>query len=324
MSGVAEGPALAGCAALIAPRLNAIADSARFQNVILAVIVANAAVLGLQTYDAINDEIGGLLVALDGIFLGVFCVELAIRIGAYGRRPQDFFKEPWNVFDFVVIGAAFLPFLRENATLLRLVRLFRVVRIVSVLPDLRVLVRGMVSSLAPIASLAALAVLVMYIYGMLGWILFGQGDPERWGDIGDALLTLFVVMTLESWPDIMGAAQEITPWAWLYFVSYVLVASFLIINVVIAIIITAVEEAHQEEREEAAERARAQAAADAESTPPIADQVADPVAVGERLAELRALIDGLEAELAGEPAATEATRPERRRVRGASKARMKP
>lgn len=306
-------------ASVIAPALNSIAGSSRFQNLILTVIVLNALVLGLQTYDGINDRIGGLLTTLDGVFLGVFCVELAIRIGAYGRRPQDFFKRPWNVFDFIVIGAAFLPGLRDNATLLRLVRLFRVVRIVSVLPDLRVLIKGMVSSLAPIASLAALALLVMYLYGMVGWILFADGDPERWGTIGDALLTLFVVMTLESWPDIMGAAMEITSWAWVYFVSYVLVASFLIINVVIAIIITAIEEAHREEREESAARAREDAVERREArAPSILDEVRDPEAVRERLAELRVVLDRLEDELAGAEA------PAHRRARGPAKGRLKP
>ena len=105
-------------------------------------------------------------------------VELAIRIAAYGRRPQDFFKNGWNVFDFVVIGAAFVPGLRENVTLLRLARLLRVVRLVSVMPDLRILVRAMARSLPPIASLGLLTLLLMYVYGMVGWILFRTRIPS--------------------------------------------------------------------------------------------------------------------------------------------------
>ena len=122
---------------------------------------------------------------LNDACLGIFVVEVAIRLAAYGRRPQDFFKEGWNVFDFVVIRAVFVPGLRENATLLRLVRLLRVVRLVSVLPELRVLIRGMVGALPPIGSMGVLALLFIYVYGMLGWILFGDELPERWGDIGD-------------------------------------------------------------------------------------------------------------------------------------------
>jgi voltage-gated sodium channel len=173
---------------------------------------------------------------------------LAIRIAAYGSRPQRFFADGWNVFDFVVIGAAFVPGLRENATVLRLVRLLRVVRIIGVLPDVRILLRGMVRSLPPIASMGALAVLLIYLYGMVGWLLFGAEDPEQWGDLGQAMLSLFVMLTLEDWPSYLRAGMEIHPWSWIYFVSYVLVAGFLLINVLIGIVINAMESARREER----------------------------------------------------------------------------
>jgi voltage-gated sodium channel len=231
-----------------------IAGSSWFQGFIVAVILANAVVLGLQTYDEIEAEAGSLLTTLDGIFLGVFVVELAIRILGYGphlRGFRNFFREGWNVFDFVVIGAAFVPGLRENATLLRLVRLLRVVRVVSVLPDLRVLIRGMVKSLMPIGTMAVVALLVLYVYGMVGWILFNEELPDQWGTIGDSMLTLFVMMTLENFPQYMDAAMEFHPQAWIFFVSYVLVASFLVINVLIAIIINSMEQARRDESLEA-------------------------------------------------------------------------
>ena len=126
------------------------ADSSRFQAAILAVIVANAVVLGLETYDGVDREFGGTLDTLNDVFLGVFVVEMTIRVAAYGRRPWEFFREGWNVFDFVVVFAAFVPGVRENVTLLRLARLLRVVRVVSVLPDLRVLVSGMLRALPPV------------------------------------------------------------------------------------------------------------------------------------------------------------------------------
>ena len=234
----------------ICGRCARIAGSGRFQGFIVAVIVANAIVLGLQTYDAIERDAGDLLVTLDHVFLGVFVVELVIRILAYGPRLRgyrDFFREGWNVFDFVVIGAAFLPGLRENATLLRLIRLLRVVRVVSVLPDLRVLVRGMVRSLLPIGTMAIVGVLLLYVYGMVGWILFHEELPAEWGTIGDSMLTLFVVMTLENFPQYMEEASQVHPQAWIFFVSFVLIASFLVINVLIAIIINSIEEARRDE-----------------------------------------------------------------------------
>jgi voltage-gated sodium channel len=238
----------------ISQRCAQIAGSGRFQAVILAVILANAIVLGLQTYDEIEAEAGSLLTTLDHVFLGIFVVELLIRILAYGphlRGYRDFFREGWNVFDFIVIGAAFLPGLRENATLLRLIRLLRVVRVVSVLPDLRVLVRGMLRSLLPIGTMAIVGVLLLYVYGMVGWILFHEELPDEWGTIGESMLTLFVVMTLENFPQYMEEATQVHPQAWIFFVSFVLLASFLVINVLIAIIINSIEEARRDEALEA-------------------------------------------------------------------------
>jgi voltage-gated sodium channel len=240
--------------ARLSERCERIADSTRFQGFIVAVILANAIVLGLQTYEEIDRDAGELLVTLDGIFLGIFVVEILIRILACGptlRGYAGFFRQGWNVFDFVVIGAAFLPGLRENATLLRLVRLLRVVRIVSVLPDLRVLIKGMVRSLLPIATMAVVGVLLLYVYGMVGWILFHEELPEQWGTIADSMLTLFVVMTLENFPQYMEDASRVHPQAWIFFVSYVLLASFLVINVLIAIIINSIEEARRDDALEA-------------------------------------------------------------------------
>jgi voltage-gated sodium channel len=261
-----------------------IADSPRFQNFILAVIVANAVTLGLGTYD-FSSSVDSLLSTLDDVFLGIFVVELAIRVTAFGRRPQDFFRDGWNLFDFSVIAAAFVPGVRENVTLLRLARLLRVVRLVTVLPDLRVLVRAMVRSIPPITSLVLLTLLIMYVYGMVGWILFHADDPESWGNIGDAMLSLFQILTLENWPEYLERGQEIVPASWIYFVSYILIASFLVINILIAIIINSVEEVHQAERQEERERLQEEAVAEGET-------------VAERLEEVRSSLDKLEAQLA--------------------------
>jgi voltage-gated sodium channel len=272
-----------------ARRCAEIADSSRFQVFILLVIVANAITLGLETYDTIERDAGSTLNTLNDVFLGVFVVEIAIRIAAYGRRPLDYFKDGWNVFDFVVIGGAFAPGLRENATLLRLLRLMRVVRVVSIFPDLRFLIRGMVRSLPPIGSMAMLTVLLIYIYGMLGWILYADSDPGHWGDIGDAMLSLFIILTLENWPNLMGQVTDVHPSAWIFFVSYVLIASFLLINMVIAILINSLEEVRALELvDERLGRRRAQRELSAE---------VDGKAAAERLAAIRASLDELEEEL---------------------------
>ena len=210
----------------------------------------NAIVLGLETYDSLDSDWGDTLFLLNEICLGIFIVEILIRITAYGSRPQQYFTNGWNVFDFVVIFAVFIPGVRENALMLRLVRLLRIVRVISVLPDLRVLLSGMGRALRPIGSMAAMTLLLLFVYGMVGVQLFGGELPERWGNIGSAMLTLFTVLTLEGWNEILFDAQGVTQFAWVFLVSFVLIASFLVINILIAVIITSVEEARDAERAE--------------------------------------------------------------------------
>lgn len=278
-----------------------IAESRVFQGFILAVIVANAVTLGIQTYD-ISSGLHSTLSTMDDVFLGIFVVEMTIRVAAFGKRPAQFFRNGWNVFDFVVVAAAFAPGLRENATLLRLVRLLRVVRLVTVLPDLRILVRALVRSVPPIMSLVVLTVMIMYVYGMVGWILFHEQDPENWGDIGQAMLSTFTMLTLENWPALLDAGLAIHSWSWIFFISYVLLASFLVINILIAIIINSMEEVRSAERaEERASRLAAHDSGDTETT-----------TVAERLAALRTAIDDLEADLETSgipPAAVRVRRP---------------
>jgi voltage-gated sodium channel len=136
----------------LANRLARAVDARWFQFTVVGLILANAVVLGLETFESVEQDYADLLSVLNDVFLGLFTLELVLRILAYGRRPQDFFKDGWNVFDFVIIGAAYLPGLRENATALRLVRLLRVVRLVSVIPSLRVIFDGVRRSLATIAT----------------------------------------------------------------------------------------------------------------------------------------------------------------------------
>ena len=288
-------------AALLSAGCRQIAESRVFQGFILAVIVANAVTLGIQTYD-ISPGLHSTLSTIDDVFLGIFAVEITIRVAAFGSRPQDFFRDGWNVFDFVVVAAAFAPGLRENATLLRLVRLLRVVRIVTVLPDLRILVRALVRSIPPIVSLVVLTVMIMYVYGMIGWILFHEEDPSNWGDIGQAMLSTFTMLTLENWPALLDAGLAIHSWSWIFFISYILLASFLVINILIAIIINSMEEVHTAEREE--ERAERLAL--------LEEGDSDTVTVAQRLAALRNAIDELEADLETSgvpPAATKIRRP---------------
>ena len=226
-------------------------ESTPFTIVIVTTISINAVVLGLQTYDEIVDRRGDVLTAINAACVGIFIVELLVRISAYWPRPWEFFRNGWNVFDFVVIGATFVPGVAENSTLLRLVRLLRVVRIVRVLPDLRILLRGVWRSVPPLASIGAVTAMLLFVYGMVGWVLFADDLPEQWGNIGRAMLTLFVMLTLENFPVYMDAAMDVHPWAWLYFVSFILVAAFIVLNVLIGIVLNSMEEARELERRQA-------------------------------------------------------------------------
>jgi voltage-gated sodium channel len=261
-----------------------IAESPRFQTAIITAILLNALVLGLETYDAIADDYGTLLHTLNDVFLGVFTVEVMIRVAAHGRRPLDFFRSGWNVFDFVVVGVAYLPFVRESVTLLRLARVLRIARLLSVIPGLRIVILGIGRSLAPIGGMAALTFFVLYIYGMLGWLLFADHDPARFGNIGRALLTLFQILTLEGWNDVLAKEMELSSWSWIYFVSFVLIATFVVLNVVIAIIVNSMDEVRAMELERERKELVAAALYDGE----------DDRRLHDRLEALRSALDELE------------------------------
>jgi voltage-gated sodium channel len=288
------GPAaLPGCAAMGAWCRRIVASS-WFDPLLLAVILVNAITLGLETYDSIDAEIGPQLNVVNDVILGVFVVELVIRIGAYGRRPQDFFRNGWNVFDFVVISASFVPGVRENATLLRLVRLLRVVRAVRLLPDLRVLTVAVARSIPGVASLSVITLLLVYVYAMIGWLIFHEHDPANFADVGQAMVTMFVLLTLENLPTYIETGQELTNWTLLFYISYVLLASFLIFNLFIGIVINSMEEAR------AIELHRAEKALlDGEASN---DEQAHAVIVEERLRALRSAVEQLERELAAQRA----------------------
>jgi voltage-gated sodium channel len=266
-------------------QLRRIVHTHAFDVVILLVIVANAIVLGLQTYPGVVADYGDTLNLLNDVFLGVFVVELLLRIASYGSRPQDFFRNGWDVFDFFVVAAAFVPGVRESSTLLRLARLLRVVRIFRVLPDLRILVIGVVRSLPPLFSMTLLVTVILFIYGMLGWLLFGEHLPQQWGTIGTAMLTLFVMLTLEDFPVYMEAGMNVHPWSWVYFVTFILLAAFMILNVLIGIVLNSLEEARELER-------RRRLGIGLPPEPEIA-----PAPVAERIAMLRAALSELEDEL---------------------------
>ena len=271
-------------------RCQAIVNSRWFDPLILGVIVLNAIVLGAETYERIERDAGDVFGVLNEVILGIFVVELFIRFAATGFKPKTYFSSGWNVFDVVVVTAGFVPGLRENATLLRIARLLRIVRAVRLLPDLRVLIVAVGRSIPGVASLAVISLLLVYAYGMLGWLIFDEHDPANFSDIGQSMITMFVLLTLENLPTYIEKGLELSDWTLLFYVSYVLLASFLIFNLFIGIVINSMEEAR------AIELRRAEKAL-LDDTPDN-DEKAHEVILAERVHQLRTALDSLEREIA--------------------------
>jgi voltage-gated sodium channel len=232
-------PAVALCRRLVA--------SHRFELTMLGVILVNAVVLGLDTFAGIAGTWHGTLELINLICFSAYVAELAVRLVAEWPRPGRALKDPWNLFDAIVIAASFAPGVRENVTLLRLVRLLRIVRVVRFLPDLRIIIAAVGRSVPGVAALGVMTLLLIYLYGMIGWVLFRDGDPAHFGDIGSAMLTMFVLLTLENLPEYLERGQELSAWTVPFYLSYILAASFLVFNLFIGIVINSMEDARQEE-----------------------------------------------------------------------------
>jgi voltage-gated sodium channel len=273
----------------VAERCRRVVGSSWFDPLMLVVILLNAVALGLETYRSVDAAIGRELHLANDVILGVFVVELLIRMAAHADRPAGFWRSGWNVFDFVVVAASFVPGVRENATLLRLVRLLRIVRAVRLLPDLRVLTVAVARSVPGVASLAVITLLMVYVYGMVGWVVFHDHDPANFGNVVQAMVTMFVLLTLENLPAYIETGQRLSDWTLLFYVSYVLVASFLIFNLFIGIVINSMEEARAIELHRAEKALLDEDATDEER--------AHDVVLEDRLRALRAAVEELEREV---------------------------
>jgi voltage-gated sodium channel len=225
-----------------------IAASRLFETSILAVIVANAVLLGLETVSQIAARHGNILFLLNMLFQAVFVVEIAIRMTAYWPRPLGFFRNGWNVFDFIVVAGSLIPGSAASTSIGRLLRLLRVTRLVSISPGLRLIVTTMLTSIPSMGHVVALLSLLIYIYAILGFQFFHTVDPIHWGSLSSAALSLFQVITLEGWVEMQNAVIHERPWAWLYFASFIVVAVFVVINLFIAVVINNLESAKEAER----------------------------------------------------------------------------
>jgi voltage-gated sodium channel len=272
----------------LAARCRALTEARWFAVAAFVLILANAAVLGVETYTGLTGRLAAELKLIEHAFLAAFTLEIVLRIVAHADRPRDFWRDPWNLFDLAVVVCAFLPVVRENATVLRLLRLARVLRAARFLPQLRIVLVAVGRSLPGTVSFLLVGGLLLYVYAMVGWVFFAAADPEHFGSIGRAILTLFLLMTLDGLGDTVRAGLEISRWSILYFASYVLIASFVLVNVLIGVVITSLEEARSMEE---------QAESQESSAPAPAPEPASEAEVRGRIAAARAALDDLEESL---------------------------
>ncbi len=262
-----------------------------FQRTVVALILLNAVTLGLETSASIMERWGGLLFAVDKTLLVLFTAELAVRIYAFRGR---FFRDPWGIFDLVVVAIAWLPASGPLAVL-RALRVLRVLRLVSVVPSLRNVVDAMLAALPGMGSIVLLMLLIFYVFAVMAAKLFGSTQPEHFGSLGASLFTLFQLMTLDDWANIVKPAMEEHAYALVFFLPFIIVSTFVVLNLFIGVIVESI----QTLREQRAADDPTTVAAEARER----EEAAERRALTEELRALRAEVAALRRERSAAPAA---------------------
>jgi voltage-gated sodium channel len=213
----------------------------------MALIVINAIILGLETVPWVMKDYADMLIAIDRVILGIFVIEIALRI--YAHR-LDFFRDAWSLFDFTVVVIALVPASGPFAVL-RALRVLRVLRLLTLVPSMRRVVGALLSSIPGLSSIALVLLLIYYVFAVMATRLFGSAFPQWFGSIGESLFSLFQIMTLESWSmGIVRPVMEVYPSAWIFFVTFILIATFTMLNLFIAIIVNAMHSFTEQEARE--------------------------------------------------------------------------
>lgn len=223
-----------------------VADSSGFEYFIVALILINAVILGLETSTSITASYESILVWGNRLILAVFVVEAIIKIVAVAPRFQLYFGNGWNLFDFSVIVLSLVPATGQFAMIARLARLLRVFRLITVIPELRLIVATLIKSVPSMGNIMLLISVIFYMYAVAGFHFFHEHDPTHWESLPISLLTLFRVLTLEDWTDVMYTAMEMNPYSWIYFVTFVIICTFVVINLFIAVVLNNLDEAKNE------------------------------------------------------------------------------
>lgn len=223
------------------------------RNFILGVILLNAILLGLETVPEVMEAAGHLIKALDTLCLSIFVLELGLKIFAY---RLSFFRSGWNIFDFVIVGVALIPG-SQGLSVLRALRILRLLRVLSVAPSLRRVVEGLITALPGMGSVFLLMALLFYIGAVMATTLFGPSFPDWFGNLPRSGYTLFQIMTLESWSmGIVRPVMDVYPFAWAFFVPFIMVTTFAVVNLLVGLIVNSMQDAHAEEANAATDEYR--------------------------------------------------------------------
>lgn len=235
-------------------------ESGPFRYFILTLIILSGVIVGLETYPEIHQQYSSLFHILDQFIISVFLLEIVFKILAKGQKPWEYFLDPWNVFDFIIVAVCFIPQIDTHfVTVLRMARILRVFRVISIFPRLQILVNALLKSIPSMGYVVVLLFLVFYIYAVLGSFFFAKTDPVHFGSLHLSMITLFKVLTLEGWTDILniqiyGSAEanaEYTLkagsyWSLAYFISFILLGAMIIMNLFIGVIMNSMQESQAE------------------------------------------------------------------------------
>ncbi|MBI04277.1 MAG: cation transporter [Pelagibacteraceae bacterium] len=214
-------------------------ESRLFQNLVISIIIFNAFTIGFNTYD-LSEFTKNIINFLDYSITIFFVIEIVIRFIGEPKKI-NFFKNGWNLFDSIIVLISLIPIPNNSSyLLLRLLRVFRVLRIISVIPELKLIIEALLSSIKRVFYVGLLLFIILYIYATIGSILFSNDIPQRWSDVGVAMITLFQVLTLSSWEQVMLPLQEIYWWSWIYFFSFIIICGITMLNLLIAILVDVV------------------------------------------------------------------------------------
>ena len=226
---------------LLRARLNRIKASKVFEISIITVIVVSAIAVGAHSY-SLSPQTIKILAILEYIISAIFCMEIGIRILAE-EKFSDFFRSGWNVFDFTIVAVSLIPIGNVQVVwVARLVRIFRVLRLISYVPQLRIIIDTLGRAIPRIGYVVLLMFILFYMYGTLGNMFFGKINPFLWGNVSISMLTLFRIVSLEDWTDVMYETMEVYPLSWIYYLSFIFLVTFIFLNIMVAIVIDAWQE----------------------------------------------------------------------------------